>query len=169
MVSTRITDLLPKKRTIEEVWSSRTGGGAEGVPSLPNSATDPSLDILEKIEQNTREAYTVALLQRVEQNLKVLRDAIPSSQQKANHIVNYYLDTSKTSEQTIDLIKDIGMPMHSMTVMDTGGGFTFKVNDEGAPITPFKTFGLENEILNKVYWTGSGTSGTAHVRFGMWM
>lgn len=109
------------------------------------------------------EQYILDLLSRIERNTRLIAD---SQKRRTNYHVHYYIDTSLTTRKKIDLIKDIGLPSSEMIVLDNGGGFDLEINDEKYIISSSLGFQIVDETISHIYVTGSGTSGTARIRFG---
>lgn len=121
---------------------------AKAVTSLPGVSTEQYiLDLLSRIELNTRKIAA-------------------SHKHRTNYHIHYYIDTSLTARRKIDLIQDIGTYASELIVLDNGGGFTLEINSEGYKITSSLNFQIVDESIEKIYVTGSGSSGTARIRLG---
>ena len=59
-----------------------------------------------------------------------------------------------------------GYYANNMTIIDIGGGFTFKINSETEAITAIKNMKFSNEEIYKIELIPATSAGTAKVRFG---
>ena len=122
----------------------------KAVTSLPTVSTEQYiLDLLSRIEQNTRKIAT-------------------SQKHRTNEHVHYYIDTSLTTRRKIDIVQDTGTYASELIVLDNGGGFSLEINSEGYKITSALNFQVVDEHITRIYVTGSGSSGTGRIRMGLW-
>lgn len=108
---------------------------------------------------------TEAVLLRIEAIEKLTSEMMA---QRANYNTHYYIDTLSTTRRKIDIQKDIGVNANELFVLNEGGGFTLEINDEGYAITPRVGFFITDEVIQRIYVTGSGTAGTGRIRIGAW-
>lgn len=110
------------------------------------------------------EQYIIDLLSRIEINT---RKIAASQKHRTNYHIHYYIDTSLTTRRKIDLIQDTGTYASELIILDNGGGFYLEVNSEGYKITSALNFQVIDETIERIYVTGSGSSGTARIRLGV--
>ncbi len=132
------------------------------VYGVQQKAIKPSL-LSPVLPSVSNEQYIIELLSRIENNTRYIAE---SHKPRTNIHVHYYRDTSDTSRVKIDIVKDNRIPMSELIVLDNGGGFDIEINDEKYRITSSLGFQIVDETIKHVYITGSGTSGTARIRFG---
>ncbi len=116
-----------------------------------------------KVEKVSEELNTI--LRRIE---LLETDMVQMHKMRVNYNTHYFIDTSSASRRKIDLIKDIGVAAVELYVISEGGGFTMEVNDEGYAMTVRTGFKIMDEKIERIYVTGSGTTGTGRIRIGTW-
>lgn len=113
----------------------------------------------------SNEQYILDLLSRIELNTRKIAEM---QKHRTNYHVHYYIDTSSTTRRKIDLIEDTGTHASELIILDNGGGFYLEIGNEGYKITSALNFQIIDETIERIYITGTGTSGTARIRLGMW-
>lgn len=109
----------------------------------------------------------IRLLNDIKTELKDLRE---QSTRRCNVHNTVSFSTAGTNVIRYDAHEALGLPRDNvithMTVIDNGGGFTFRLNGEDVEITAIDNMSIENEQISRVTITCGGAAGTAKVRFG---
>ena len=108
---------------------------------------------------------TNSILLRIENIEKNIND---SSKRRVNHITHYFFDTSDTSRNKFDIIQSLGNAATELSVINSGGGFTIEINNEGYAIPAHKGLNFVDEYIETIWITGSGSTGTGQIRIGTW-
>jgi len=111
----------------------------------------------------TEESTTV--LARIETIESLMLDMM---MRRINYNTHYFIDTASTIRRKIDIKKDIGSPASELYIVSEGGGFALEINDEGYAITVKTGFTVTDEVIERIYITGTGISGTGRIRIGTW-
>ncbi len=117
---------------------------------------------------HTQRLPTPLPLTNEERIIDLLTKIYNSQKHITNYHVHYFITTSNTKRYKIDILRDTGVSASELIILDNGGGFQIEINDENYKIASSVGFQLSDEKIDNVYITGSGTAGTAEIRFGMW-
>ncbi len=104
----------------------------------------------------------IILLQKI---LTELQKVIGTS--LTTYHVSYSINTSITTKQKIDIVSDTGSYAIEMTILDKGGGFDLYINDESISIRAHNGLKVTNENIGRLYWAGTGNTGTGKIRIGL--
>lgn len=104
---------------------------------------------------------------------ELLKEIIKKMPEKSNTHETFTFDTSGSASFHKDVHELLSLPRgyyaNSMTILDIGGGFTFKINGENNEITAIKNMKMSEEELYKVEFIPASVAGTAKVRFGAYI
>ena len=118
----------------------------------------------------TPEELQLTLLTQIKDLLKQIIRRLP---EKSNTHETFEFDTSGTSSFHKDVYELLSLPKgyyaNNMTIIDIGGGFTFKINGENSAITAIKNMRMSEEELYKIEFIPATSAGTAKVRFGAYI
>ena len=118
----------------------------------------------------TPEELQILLLTQIKDLLKQVIQRLP---EKSNTHETFTFDTSGSSSFHKDVSELLALPKgyyaNNMTIIDIGGGFTFKINGENNAITAIKNMKMSEEELYKIEFIPAGVAGTAKVRFGAYI
>ena len=110
------------------------------------------------------------LLTEMKELLKVIIQRLP---EKSNTHDTFTFDTSGSASFHKDVSELLSLPKgyyaNNMTILDIGGGFTFKINGENNAITAIKNMKMSEEELYKIEFLPATSAGTAKVRFGAYI
>lgn len=118
------------------------------------------VSVIEKIPEETN-----VILRRIEILQETLNQLIKS---KVNYNTHYFVDTSDSSRRKFDIRQALGVPAAELYVISEGGGFTLELNDEGYAMTARTGFKVSDEKIERIWVTGSGSTGTGRIRIGAW-
>lgn len=104
---------------------------------------------------------------------KLLKKMLDKMIENSNIHESFSFDTSGTASFHKDVHELLALPRgyyaNHMTVLDIGGGFTFKINGENEAITAINNMKLSEEEIYKIELIPAGVAGTAKVRFGAYI
>lgn len=118
----------------------------------------------------TPEELQLTLLTQIKDLLKEVIRRLP---EKSNTHETFTFSTAGTASFHKDVSELLALPKgyyaNNMTILDIGGGFTFKINGESNAITAIKNMKMSEEALYKIEFIPSAVAGTAKVRFGAYI
>lgn len=104
---------------------------------------------------------------------ELLKEVIRRLPEKSNTHETFEFDTSGSTSFHKDVHELLSLPKgyyaNNMTILDIGGGFTFKINGENNAITAIKNMKMSEEELYKIEFIPATSAGTAKVRFGAYI
>lgn len=104
---------------------------------------------------------------------ELLKEIIRRLPEKSNTHETFQFDTSGTASFHKDVNELLSLPKgyysNNMTIIDIGGGFSFKINGENNAITAIKNMKMSEEELYKIELIPAGVAGTAKIRFGAYI
>ena len=104
---------------------------------------------------------------------KTLKEIIRRLPEKSNTHETFTFSTAGNASFHKDVHELLSLPKgyyaNNMTILDIGGGFTFKINGENNAITAIKNMKMSEEELYKIEFIPATSAGTAKVRFGAYI
>ena len=104
---------------------------------------------------------------------KTLKEIVRRLPEKSNTHETFTFSTAGNASFHKDVHELLSLPKgyyaNNMTILDIGGGFTFKINGENNAITAIKNMKMSEEELYKIEFIPATSAGTAKVRFGAYI
>ena len=104
---------------------------------------------------------------------KTLKEILRRLPEKSNTHETFTFSTAGSASFHKDVNELLSLPKgyyaNNMTILDIGGGFTFKINGENNAITAIKNMKMSEEELYKIEFIPAASAGTAKVRFGAYI
>ena len=103
----------------------------------------------------------------------LLKELVDKTSIKSNTHNTFAFSTAGSNSFHKDVHELLALPrgyyINTMTIVDIGGGFTFKINGETEGITAIKNMKISDEEIRKIELIPATSAGTAKIRFGAYI
>ena len=104
---------------------------------------------------------------------RLLEELVDRNYTRTNFDVLYEFDTSTTGRKSVPISNILGLPNKykavNLTILDVGGGFSFKIGGNDPKIEAIKNLTIDQEAIERMEFITSGSTGTAIIRFSTYI